>query len=281
MQQLFLFIYQYRAFFLLVVLELFCGWLIITNNRYQGAAFFNSSNRLAAGILQTSHNVSEFFALREVNQQIVAENARLQQNLLEKTSQVVHVYDTTQLASLSLSAAETYEFIPAKVINNSVRNYKNHITINKGRNHGIEPGMGVISGQGIVGKVRTVSANYSVITSVLHGDVLVSSKLKRTGDLCTTKWNGTDPLLAQVLYLPSYIKVQVGDSIVSSGFNAVYPEGVMIGRVKEVELRNESLFYDIKLELSTPFNRLGSVYALKYVGREERDSLETKTHLLR
>jgi rod shape-determining protein MreC len=277
MQQLFLFIYRYRAFFLLMVLELFCGWLIVTNNSYQGAAFFNSSNRVAAGILQTSHNVTEFFSLREVNRAQAEENARLQQQLLTQQSRWVHVFDSTRLGSLTLPVAQSFELIPAQVINNSVRNFKNYITIDKGRNQGVEPGMGVVNGQGVVGKVRSVSANYSVITSVLHSDVMVSSKLKRTGDLCTTKWGGASPLYAQVLYLPSYIKVNVGDTIVSSGHNTVYPEGVMVGIVEQVDLRGESLFYDIHLKLATDFNRLGYVYTLKYMGRDERDSLETKT----
>src|SRR5690349_2539363 len=133
MERLFLFIYQYRAFFTFVTLELLCAWLIIENNRYQGAQFFNSSNGFVASVNNFSQGVREYFSLREINTTLAEENAILRSKLETKT----------QAGSLSgivtdSSVIKRFEFVSAKIVNNSVSASKNYITINRGSDDGIQ-----------------------------------------------------------------------------------------------------------------------------------------------
>ncbi|MTI21012.1 rod shape-determining protein MreC [Fulvivirga sp. RKSG066] len=170
-----------------------------------------------------------------------------------------------------------YEFDRAKVINNSTRRFNNYITINKGREAGIEPDMAVIDNDGVVGKVKSVSKHFSVITSILHSDVLVSSKIKRTGDLSTTKWGGQDPYMAKLLYVPLHVDLQEGDTVVTSGYNAIFPEGIPIGIIKSFETRKDAQFYDVEMELASDLNELSYVYIIRNRLKIEQDSVETAT----
>ncbi|MBL6446546.1 rod shape-determining protein MreC [Fulvivirga sp. 29W222] len=286
MQRLFLFLYQYRAFLTFLFLEIICSWFIIQNNNYQGAKFFNSSNRLAAGLLQSSGNISDYFGLARVNADLAQENAGLKERLEQLNQRLVeiqisHVKDSSLAKTDSVTIPETdstvvkkYEYFSAKVINNSTRRFNNYITINKGAVDGVEPGFGVIGNDGVVGKVKIVSKHFAVITSILHGDVLISAKIKRTGDLATVKWAGVDPYAAQLMYVPRHVKPLVNDTIVTSGYNAIFPEGIPVGVVKDVEVREDALFYDITISLASDLNELSYVYLIKNSLKTEQDSLE-------
>lgn len=275
MRQLFLFFYHYRVFLTFLVMEVVAGWMIIQNNQYQGAKFFNSSNSFVAGILQISSNVDDYFSLPEVNDKLASENAQLRDQLQELNQR----YQNVRIPELEIDTAisNTFEYIKAEVVNNSTRRFDNYITINVGSNEGVEPGMAAINNRGVVGKVKAVSTNYAVLTSILHSDVLVSSKIKRTGDLCTTKWGGTDPYEAQLHYVPLHIQLKKGDEIVTSGYNAVFPEGVPVGKVSDVTATEDAIFYDVSITLDTDFNELSYLYLVKNTLKQERDSLEQIT----
>jgi len=272
MLRLFQFIVRYQAFLFFLALEAFSGWLVIRNNRYQNAAFFNSSNRIAGGIHNFNNNVTNYFDLKRVNDQLVVENARLQTELSMLQNRLSLANQDSALKEINTS---NYNFIPAEVINNSTRRLNNYITINKGRKHQIEPDMAVINSQGIVGKVKSSSGNFTTITSVLHLDVLTSAVLKRSNTLCSVNWDGRDPEKAQVLYVPRHVQVQLGDTVACSGFNAIYPAGVPIGIVSKVDIREESTFYDIEIDFTTKFDQLSFVFVVSNSLKAEKDSLES------
>lgn len=270
MQRLLNFFYEYRAFFTFLLLETFCAWLLVENNQYQSTKFFNSSNRLAANIMGFSQSTREYFSLRQVNQELSQENAQFR-TILEQLNQ----NRRTELENPD--SLIRYEFVSAKVINNSVAQFKNYITINRGEDAGIKPGMAVISSFGAIGKVKSVSAHFSVIISILNIDEQVSSTLKRTGNFGTAQWDGTDPRSLNLLYVPRHVQPQVGDTVVTSGYNAVFPEGILVGIVKDVKLKEEALFYDIRVELAQDFGRLYFVKIIRSELKSELDSLENAT----
>lgn len=272
MLRLFQFIIRYQAFLFFVALEVFCGWLVIRNNRYQNAAFFNSSNNFAGGIHNINNNVTSYFDLRRVNDQLVLENAQLQTDLAVLKNQLGQL---NQNRALNNAKVHNFEFIPAEVINNSTRRLNNYITINKGRSDEIFPDMAVINSQGIVGKVKSTSNNFATITSILHPDVLTSAVLKSSNTLCTVKWDGKDPQTAQVLYVPRHVQVRVGDTVACSGFNAIFPAGVPIGVVNRADIREESTFYDIDITFTTKFDQLSFVFVVTNSIKAEKDSLES------
>ncbi len=269
MQKLFLFFYQYRAFFFFIILEVASGYLIIKNNRYQNAAFFNSSNEIAGSVLSSSNEVYSYFSLKDVNHSLAAENAFLRAQLANNIN-----VDTSGISFKDPALKNQYDFLAAKVINNSTDRYNNYLTIDKGSLHGVEQGMGIISPEGVVGKVKSVSKHYATVTSLLHTDGYVSSVIKKSGVFGSIKWEGKDARSASLKFVPRHIKVLVGDSITSSGFNAIYPAGIMIGIISDIDIKGNEAFYDIKIDLSTDFSKLGYVYVVQNKLKVERDSLE-------
>ena len=269
MQRLFLFFYQYRAFFTFLILELICAWLIIGNNPYQGARFFNSSNGLVAAMNNVSHGVREYFLLRQINSTLAEENAQLRSKF-EALNQLQYISSSPTITDSTV--INQFDFVSAKVVSNTVNRFTNFLTINKGADDGIEPGMAVISPLGAVGKVRTVSSHYSVVTSILHVDVQVSALLKRTGHFGTIQWDGINPDYVKFKFIPRHVQPVKGDSVLTSGYNAIFPEGIMVGLIDEIQLTDE-LFYDLKVKLSQDFRKLSYVEVVKNSLKNELDSL--------
>lgn len=281
MQRLFLFFYQYRAFFTFLILELICAWLIIGNNPYQGARFFNSSNGLVASMNNVSHGVREYFLLRQINSTLAEENAQLrgkfealnQQQYISPGALTKDSFMTRDTVVVGDSAViNQFDFVSAKVVSNTVNRFTNFLTINKGSEDGIAPGMAVISPLGAVGKVRTVSRHYSVVTSILHIEVQVSALLKRTGHFGTIQWDGLNPELVKLKYIPRHVQPVKGDSVVTSGYNAIFPEGILVGLIEDLHLTDE-LFYDLTVKLSQDFRRLSYVEVVRNSLKKELDSL--------
>lgn len=274
MERLFNFFYQYRAFFSFLALEVFCAWLIVENNQYQGSKYFNSSNRVAAGINGFSHGVHEYFSLRQINIDLADENTSLRKKL-EQRNQSLYSLEMRELKDPLI--INRFDFVSAKVMNNSVAMFKNFITINKGKDAGIAPGMAVISANGAVGKVKSVSDHHAVLISLLNIDEQVSSIIKNSGYFGTAQWDGVNPRIIQLRYIPRNVTLRVGDTVVTSGYNAVFPEGILVGVIKEFNLKEEALFYDIKIELAQDFGKLAFVKVVKSNLKQEKDSLERTT----
>jgi rod shape-determining protein MreC len=277
MNRLFYFFYRYRAFFTFLILEVLCAWMIFVNNQYQSAAFFNSSNRMAAGMMGFTQNVSQYFSLRDINVELANENAQLRTKLEKRNQSLfsLEIHETQDPAIIN-----RFEFISAKVVSNTTDLFKNHITINQGRDAGIEPGMAVISTAGVIGKVKSVSEHYSVVISVLNSDMHISSVIKRTGNIGTIQWDGIDPRYANLEYIPRHVKPVAGDSVVTSGYNAIFPDGVLVGLIREVELSEEAPFYELKVELAQDFTKLSFVEIVRSNMKQEMDSLKISTGVL-
>ncbi len=274
MQRLFSFVYEYRAFFTFLLLELFCVWMVIENNQYQSTKYFNTSNSVAASIISTSQNIREYFSLRDINRSLAEENAQLRKKV-DQRNQMLYQLDLRPIKDPVI--INRFDFIAAKVINNTANNYKNFITIDKGKSHGLQPGMAAISEAGVVGKVKSVSDHYAVLISLLNIDNQVSSKIKRTGHFGTVQWDGVDPRVIDLKYIPRHVELKVGDTIVTSGYNAVFPEGILVGVVKNVKLNEEAQFHTIKVGLAQDFGKLAYVEVVKSNLKKEKDSLELKT----
>lgn len=294
MRKLFLLLYKFKTFLIFVVLELICFLLIIRYNKYQNVAFLNSSNQLVGTIFSITANIEDYFILKSKNEEITVDYTNLQMQfdslkqinsqLVEHQSDLQHKlssFDTTlnskhPLNNFLIDTTLSFEYIPTKVINNSILHERNFITLDKGRNAGIEVDMGVICADGIVGKVVSVSNNYATVRSLLNTESTISSKV--VGALGTTKWIPYDHTKAKLINIERHLKIKQNAIITTSGYNSIYPEGVMIGTVYKAELPQEESHYDIDIQLSTNFQSLYYVYVVKKFKKEEQQNLEAQSH---
>ncbi len=270
MRNLLRFLLKHFNFILFLILEAVCLVLMINYNNYHKVKVLNSSNVVTAGIYDGYNRVVSYFSLKKVNGQLVEENARLRTLLHMKD------VDSETLAQefYSDSVIAQNVFIPARVINNSTNRQNNYLTLDKGRNEGVEVDMGVVCVEGVVGKVINVSANYATAISLLNKRLRISAKLKKTGDKGSVYWDGKDFRKVVLGEMPFNVNVTLGDTIVTSGFSAIFPENIPIGMVSKIDLDQGSNFYTIQLELFINFNRLSHVNVINNVFREEQKELE-------
>ncbi|MEO1655131.1 MAG: rod shape-determining protein MreC, partial [Bacteroidota bacterium] len=261
--------------FLFISLEILSFWLIISTNNYHNTTFLNSANRYVGNLLLVTRNVNSYFHLSQVNQDLQEENARLNTRLRELEQQSS---EWSALVQQDAIPFKQYEYIPALVVNNSLYRANNYITINRGKQHGIEPGMGVITSKGVVGKVTACNDHFSTVISVLHTDLLVSAQLKKNGELGTVKWDGRSPRYAKMTDVPSYLKVAKGDSVISSGYNATFPPQTLIGTIGRIKKEEQDTFHNIDVLLSTNFGRLKFVYVVKNILKESQETLEIESY---
>lgn len=270
MRGLLRFIYKYRAFELFILLEVISIWLLISNNLYYNVSYLNTSNSVIATTNQRLFNTQKYFSLREVNEELAQENALLREQLTR-----LLYSDSYRKLPVNDSLLDRYELIPARVERNSTAKNHNVILLDKGKSHGVESGMGVVGPHGVVGQVKYVSTNFSTAISLLHTDIRVSSRLKRDGTIGTTQWDGDNMSVAKLKYIPRHVPIAPGDTVTTSGFNSVFPDGVIIGFIKNIDVQKNESFYDIDVELATSFHKLNMTYIVKDKLGAEIDSLTT------
>lgn len=247
--------------------------MIVQANYYQNAVFISSANQYIGSMLQFTNNVGSYFRLGEANKRLAQENIRLHEevNTLRKRAKFIKVSPI-----IDSMVVNQYNYQIAEVVNNSTNRGNNYITINKGYKQGLSKGMAVISPLGVVGQIKKTNSGFSTVVSLLHAKTSMSAQIKKNGELGTIRWNGKSPRFAQLEDIPTYIKVQVGDTICTSGQNAVFPPRITIGIVRKVRQKPEQTNYELEIELSTPFNSLDYVYVIKNILKMEQDSLETE-----
>lgn len=259
--------YDYVVVFVLLVA--LSALLMSRTSYYQGSKLVAWSNSVAGGWYQGVHSVGGYFDLKGENDRLAAENARLRAQMessyISYTDSVFTVNDTTY--------NQRYSYTEARVIKNSWSQQNNYIMINKGRSHGIKVDQAVISPEGIVGVVMSVSKNFATIMPVLHSDSRNSVKVKRTGISGSLVWDGKDYRYALVVDVPATHQFEDNDTIVTSGLANDFPEGVPVGYVVEAEPLSGSGFYKVKIRLATDFNKLDHVYVINNRFREEQEEL--------
>ncbi len=270
MKELFRLIYRIHFFLIFLILEIIAFSFLVNNNSYQRAKFFNSSEYVIGNIYSMYCNITDYILLRQENEQLLLENAMLH----NKSGSDISINHEIVADSILLNKNK---YIPARVINNSVKKHKNYITINKGENDSIEQEMGVISPSGIVGIVRFTSGNFASVVSVLNNTIQISTKIKRLGYFGPLAWSGGNTTEASLMEIPVHVPIVVGDTLVSSGYSAVFPEGILVGTIKEFHKKQGGNFYSIKVKLSVDYSKLGGVYIIKNKLKDEQIELEEKT----
>lgn len=277
MRNLLNFLLKYNYCFLFILLELISFVLLFRFNHYQGSVFFTSSNKLAGSVYEAANQVTGYFHLKSINDDLVQKNVELELQMehLRKALSDVTI-DSMSVEQLKKDALSGYDMYKARVINNSLTHIDNYITIDKGEKDGIRSEMGVVNGNGIVGIVYLTSDNYSVVIPVLNSKSNISCKIKKSDYFGFLKWEGGSSKYAIVKDMPRHSLLALGDTVVTSGHSAVFPGGIPIGTIEEITDSQDGLSYQLKVKLFTDFARLNDVRVIVRKGQEEQIKLEQK-----
>ena len=278
MRRLLEFLVGKRHWFLFILLEIVAITMVYRNNRYQRNIMFSSANVVTGQIASLSASVTSYMNLREINKELLERNGRLELRLLDLQDQLeAMMADTVQVdvfAGDSTYQYIDYSFVVANVVNNSVSALSNYITVDKGRLDGVAPDMGVVSERGVAGIVTTVSDHFSVIIPLLNPKFKLSCKVLGSSYFGSLSWSGRDVAYANLDELPRHVEFQKGDTIVTSGYSAVFPAGIIVGTVADFEKQRDDNFYSLQVKLATDFPSLQTVRILKNFRQEEQRAIE-------
>ena len=270
MRDLLDFLFKYSKWLLFVIYVVASCLLLFRNNPYQHHIFLTSANTVSATVYGTAENVTSYFHLRDINDDLQAQNARLEAELLDLQKKLGRYeleasFDSIMNDTIKLQ----YDFILADVISNSITRGHNYITIEKGRRDGIKPEMGVVDQNGVVGVVNVVGEHASRIISLLNPKMRLSCKIKGSEYFGSLVWDGKNPEEAVLEEMPRHEKFKKGDTIVTSGYSALFPPGIPVGTIVSHAKEHDDNFYALRIKLFTDFNRLSTVRVITNDMNEE------------
>ncbi len=273
MENLLRFLGKASSFILFVFLQTIAVFLIVSHNNYQRSIALHSANAVTANLYESVNTFSEYFFLRTTNTLLAEENNTLKNELALLENQLYELNKATENA-IKVDSSGLFSYITAKVINSSVNKQQNYITLNKGSLAGIKPDMGVVNSEGVVGIVSNVSKNFSVVIPIINPRVKVSCRIAKNDYYGSLLWEGKNAQFANLKEIPQHVVLAPGDTIITSGFSSIFPEGIFVGTIEEVNSDKYNNFYDIKVRLAVNFQTISYVNIIHFVNKNELHNIE-------
>lgn len=276
MRNLLNFLVRYSSWFVFAFYVVVSCGLLFNRNPYQHHVYLTSAGIVASGLHDVSSNITGYFALRDINDDLQRQTADLQKEVLDLRQQLRSYREIALQDSLrAIDSIGKFNFVIATVINNSITRPNNYVTINKGTLDGLQPDMGVLDQNGVVGVVNVVSDHYARVISLLNPNFRLSCKLRGSDAFGSLVWDGKDPRTAILEELPKHTHFQKGDTIVTSGNSAVFPEGIPVGTIVGKARGADDNFFTLRIKLLTDFTALSTVKVISNTDLEEIRSVET------
>ncbi len=275
MHELFTFFARNSKWFVFAVYVVLSIMLLVGGDPYHRHIYLTSANRVTASVYDFSNNATGYFNLRERNADLNRRNAELQSELLALRERIQLMAEQQCTDTMTLdSGMMPFRFIVADVINNSIARPFNYLTLNKGERDGVRPEMGVIDASGVVGIVSVVGPRSARVISLLNPHFRLSCKLKRSDSFGSLVWDGRDPEVALLEELPRHTVYSPGDTVVTSGYSAVFPPGLPVGIVLDDDYNDHENFFTLKVKLLSDFTSLNNVQIVVSDISAELKSLE-------
>ncbi len=195
-----------------------------------------------------------------------SENTQLRQEV-DRLSQEAVLVPELQRQNAELRAelgfvqsAPQFQWVTANLVGFDPSNLVQAIIIDKGTTSGIANGMTVITPRGLVGQVVQTTPTSSKVLLVTDVSSSVDSLVQ--SNRAKGVVNGSRTGRLTMIYIPQGVKVQTGDRIVTSGLGGVYPEGLWVGTVTDVQQNEEALYQSALLEPAVDFGRLENVMVI-------------------
>ncbi|MFA6249178.1 MAG: rod shape-determining protein MreC [Mucilaginibacter sp.] len=272
MRNLLIFITKYNAFFLFLIFMISSLLIYIKYNSFQKASFINSTNKVTGNLYAKADEFKGYLSLKEVNDKLAKENAELRNQL--RSSKYV---DTVAKHSVTDTIyKQQYSYIEAQVISNSINKRNNYLTISRGSHDGIVKGMGVINGQGVVGKVVFVGEHLSIVQSLLHKDSRFSAMLAGSKEIGYLQWGeDLNPHSGLLVDVSNNAQPKIGEMVVTSDLS-LFPAGIPLGKVSKLTTKGGGFFLNMEVALAVDFSKLEYVYVVINKFAIEQTTLEAQ-----
>jgi rod shape-determining protein MreC len=271
---------RFKSGLLFLILQIISIVMMVQLNQHHNIILGNITQDISGEYQSKRDGFYAYFDLSSENQQLLYQNKRLKESYLSLRQELETRKNISPLKSAyrvipdSLFPVHSFQFIPCQIVNNTVDRSYNFITINKGYRNGIKKGMGLISEDGVLGMVISVSEHYALAMSVLNKNFKLSAKINHENFFGSLVWKGGSPSYASLEYIPLHVNIRKGDTIITTGFSSIFPEGFMVGIIDDYEENSEDGFYEISVQLNTSIGGVYHAYAIANIHKNEIDSLE-------
>jgi len=188
--------------------------------------------------------------------------------------QLGNLTDRIRTDSVDIGFQPSYQYIHASVVEKQIFEANNYLILNKGSNDSIKEDMAVVSAKGIVGVVLKVTPRFSRIIPVINPEFRPTCMIKSTHFFGTLYWDGKDPRYATLSRLPGHASYTIGDTIVTSGYSAIFPQGAYVGVVEDAYKQKNEEYNSLKIRLFTDFSTLTEVFIIRYLLQDERNEIQ-------
>lgn len=277
MRELFDFFIRNSKWFVFAIFVVISCMLLFQDNPYQRHVYLTSANSVSSAVYQISHNVTSYFNLRDINEDLNRRNAALEQEVVNLRESLQKYAEAEFKDTLVVDSGVThFNFIVAHVINNSIYRPYNYLTIDKGSNDGLRAELGVVDQNGVVGIISVVGKRSSRVISLLNPDFRLSCKIKGSEHFGSLVWDGNDPTTALLEELPRHTIYKPGDTVVTSGYSAVFPPGLPVGLILDDDKDHNENFFTLKVKLFADFTALSNVQVVMNNYGEELAEIEQR-----
>ena len=258
-----------HVFFLFIILQFISFKILINHNLIIESSFSKKSTEISGFLFEKETSIKEYFSLKESNAELLKE-----QNILLEEIENLKRLASGNHSLLNDSIENLSTIIQAKIVKNTWQKNNNFIIISGGSTNNITSNLGVINNNNLIGITYTISENFSTIMSLLNTDLMVSAKIKNSGHYGSLNWNGDNFQLIDLKDIPKHAKINIGDTIVTSGYSNTFPENINIGVIEKCIIEDKTNFLNISVKLFADFTSIQHVYILKSNLKEERVLIE-------
>jgi rod shape-determining protein MreC len=269
MRNLLNFLARYDNLIIFLLLEGIAIYLVVTRNNYQNSRVLKNVRVLTIGVEKRITNTRAYLNLHDINTKIAQENVALRNNMEKMIKGESQLFLTVSDTILK----QQYIYTSAEIVNNSINRQKNFFTLNKGKKQGILVDMAVAGPDGVAGIIVSSSDNFSVAMSLLNLDFRLSARMKSNGYFGSLSWDGRDYRYAILNEIPQHVVINEGDTIETTGYSAIFPEGIHVGVASNFEKVGGD-FYKIRVLLASDFKKLNYVSIIGNLKRIEQKEIE-------
>jgi rod shape-determining protein MreC len=209
-----------------------------------------------------------YFALQQIrrdNERLRAEVAQLRIGLQQERALAQQSRSFQQL--LELKSAIALESTAAAVIGGAADPNFHSLTIDKGTQDGLRQDMAVISPEGVVGRIIAPAARASKVQLLIDRSAAAGVMVERSRVQGLATGVGTERLEfgIQLEYIPGTADVQVGDRVVTSGIDGIYPKGFLVGEIESIERSSDTTFSGVRIRPAVNYSALETVLVVRNV----------------
>ncbi len=275
MKELIDFFRRFSKWFVFVIYVVLSSIMLFNGDPYRHHLWITSASTVSASLYAVGNNVSSYFNLRETNDDLNRRNAQLEAEVINLREELQSLrLDNFVDTMPTPDSVQHFNFVVANVINNSIHHPHNYITINKGSDDGVVAGLGVIDHSGVVGTVSVAGKHYARVISLLNPNFRLSCKIKDSEHFGSLVWSGSDPSIALLEELPRHTVFTTGDTVVTSGYSAVFPAGLPVGTIVDDTENHKENFFTLRVRLFADFARLSNVQVVVNNRIDEVKSVE-------